>query len=436
MEEEKKVTEIQQDELELNSINNPSRAIEDNESIIEDVKNEIINAFLSQEDEIKTKLKNQIGNKNLDNPRKTNFHNDVQKNEVPYSKEFNSNDEKPEGNYSGFSIEGDSSKISTTALDEEELEDVYMEDLVTIMERTGEHSFVLKHVDRSLLSELTEDKDYTVLIEWGKLIPNDAKLEDIDKIFEKGLKELPISFDNKKDLLFDALEIKKDQWVENLQENKTEYNNKTELEISKAEKFGGSTLVISDIISQRENLPDLDETIEFEEDFINSSIEDDLEGLSEFFGLDEDEQKISSLDNSEENELDIMSLSDLNEKSTEELIEIKERLNEQKQESSEKAREYSEKAEEIEKILKGYALRNDGSLYIGEDFFKNHTIEERGEILKEFTFKAFDDFNRQATQVIEKNNLINEEEIKANEKNNDLEKEVEPTYNNIINLRP
>lgn len=444
--EENKENEILQDEAtEVEPIDNSLEVVEEvqNESI-----NQIITAFKAQEDEIKGKLRNQISSKDTikketDLPIGMDANNSSQTSLKESVGEFNA--DTPNQNNGNFSISGDSSKLNTNSLDNNEVEDIYIEDLVTIVERTGEHNFVLKHVDRASLSELTEDKDYSVLVEWSNLIPNDAKIEDVDTIFEKGLKDLSVNLMDKKDLLFGTLEIKKDEWVENLQENKKEYKTKSELEENKTnvlkeqvEMFGGSELVISDILSQRDSLLNTNETIEMEEDFITSTIEEDLEGLGEFFGLDE-EENISTLNTLDNDNIDIMSLVELDGKTTEELIEIKEKinekkavLNEQRFESSEKAREYNDKAEEIDRILKGHALRNDGSLYIGEDFFNNYSIEQRGEILKEFTFTAFDEFTKQAVKQIEENTQIKEELIETID--NVPEEEPKQEQSNIINL--
>lgn len=413
---------------------------EENEVKTESI-NQIINAFKSQEDEIKEKLKNKIENKANASQKEQPFNID-EKNRTPNSVGESvgnisaSNQNSSHNN--NFEITGDSSKLATNSLNnEDEVEDIYLEDLVTIAERAGDNNFVLRHVNRATLSELTEDKDYTILLEWNKLIPDDAKVEDIDTIFKNGLEDFTVNLMNKKELLFNSLEIRKDEWVEGLQEDKKEYKSKSELEKSKSNvldeqvvQVDGSALSISDILSQRDNISLGNEVIDFNEDFIGSSIEDDLEGLSDFFGLDKNENEVIS---QEENITinSILSLDNLESKTSEELLKIKESLNEQKtvlmeqkHESSEKAKEYDDKAEEIDKILKGHALRTDGSLYIGEDFFKNYSVEQRGEVLKEFTFKAFDDFNTQAVQQIEENIQINAKKVE-NENENNLNEEQE-----------
>lgn len=411
---------------------------QENENVANSI-DELINAFRNQEDEIKEKLKNKIEYKN-NNEVKSNFAHQEQDTNIPKNMDNISGDLNATSKNESFKITGDSSNLSTTSLKKEE--DIYFEDLVTIAERVGENSVILKHVDRATLKDLEEDKDYAILLEWDNFIPNDARIEDIDNIFKNGLDTFVSNVKNKEELLFNSLVIKKDNWVENLEEDKKDYLDiadyeKKNLNVIDEEILGTnvSVLSISDILNQRNNIIEKDDDLTFEDNNI-SNIDDDLAGLEDFFGTNVNEDENSNLISNTLEE-DALLLDNLETKSTEDLLQLKDKLHEKtsnllvkKQESLDKVEEYSFRAETIENILRGHAQREDGTLYLGKDFFNKYTIEEQGEVLKDFTFKAFQDVNTQIAQDIkdnEINNSVNQEEDNEVSLNN--EKDNTPNIN-------
>lgn len=410
---------------------------------------EVINVFKEQEDEIKEKLKNQIIYKNNDK-RESNIFNHEQNANI-----LNENRGLSDGgiiglsnNKESFKITGDTSNLSTSSLDNQE--DIYFEDLVTIAERVGENSVVLKHVDRATLNDLEEDKDYTILLEWDKVIPDDAKVEDIDKIFANGLNTFISNVKNKEELLFNSLVIKKDNWIENLEEDKRDYlgiadsekKNLTEIDEELFET-NGSVLSISDILNQRNNILEKVEEDNFIEDFTpTSSLEEDLAGLENFFGLENETDEATNVITIPTNDLldDDLLLENLETKSTEDLIALKEKLQEktsrlleQKQVSLTKVEEYRSKAETIDNMLKTHFQREDGTLYLGQDFFSKYSVEEQGEVLKEFTFKAFQNVNEEMKEEREVEKAIPIEEIFEDIKS-EQENKQENLHTNAIGL--
>lgn len=413
--------------------------------------NSLIKAFKEQEDEIKEKLKRSISQKALNTENvKSQFSNNVAQNlNNGVSGSTVNSEQLPKDE--NFMVSGDTSGISTSSLENKE-DDIYIEDLITIVTKTDENTLVIKHVDRASLKDLEEDKDYKIMLEWDSLIPDNATIDDVDTIFTKGLESFSSSVIGKEKELKETLNITSDVWVENLKEKKKGKEEVSEkINMAKTETESNinnekiDTMITNDIMNIKSeasedilktyssNIDDNDEdlideniiddiddntpTVEMSNNNenkidLNSVIDDDIDEID----IDDDLSFVQDLPIIDEDEKD-NSIKNLITKSSDDLLRRKvDSINKTIQLSraydqiNEIEAKLNKDIKEIDDELNGFSIREDGAIQLGSDFWNNYTIEEQGELLKDFTFKTLIDTSNEML-VRHKENSIKEEVV-------------------------